>query len=200
MPAGALLVLATTADAVVSDCSVSSSPALTWTKRVDAGAVNSDNAEIWTAVYSAGGSITVTSNWGAENSQASVCYVVLNAEPTLGGAFGTAVLQPAPSVTVTTTRENSIIFGCTADWRAINGATRTLRDAATERLYFRDGNYTTYHYTKAAATIGAYTEGVSLPAGQQASTALLEIRSAGSVATRPVNAPVTVTTNSNSCC
>jgi uncharacterized protein YjdB len=88
VPAGALLVLTTTADAVVSDCSVSSSPALTWTKRVDAGATSSDNAEIWTAVYTAGGSITVTSNWGAE-SQASVCYVVLNAEPTLSGAFGT---------------------------------------------------------------------------------------------------------------
>ena len=115
---------------------------------------------------------------GRRNSQASVCYVVLNAESTLGGASATAVLQAAPSVTITTTRENSIIFGCTADWKAINGATRTLRDAATERLYFKDGNYTTYHYTKAATAIAAYTEGVSLPTGQQASTALLEIRSA----------------------
>ena len=177
VPAGALLVLTTTSDAVVSNCSVSSSPSLTWTKRVDAGATSSDNAEIWTAVYTAGGSITVTSNWGAV-SQASVCYVVLNAEPALNGVFGTAVSQSAPSVTITTTKENSIIFGCTADWKAINGATRTLRDAATERLYFRDGHYTTYHYTKAATSIAAYTEGVSLPTGQQASTALLEIRSA----------------------
>ena len=165
VPAGALLVLATTADAAPSNCSVSSSPSLTWTKRVDAGANQSDNAEIWTAVYTAGGSITVTSNWGADKSQSSVCYVVVNAEPALGGAFGTAVLQPAPSVTITTTRENSIIFGCTADWKAINGTTRTLRDAATERLYFKDGNFTTYHYTKAAAAIAAYTEGVSLPTG-----------------------------------
>ena len=176
VPAGALLVLTTTADAVPSNCSVSSAPSLTWTKRVDAGANQSDNAEIWTAVYSAGGSITVTSNWGVDKSQSSVCYVVVNAEPTLGGAFGTAVLQPAPSVTITTTRENSIIFGCTADWKAVNGATRTLRDAATERFYFKDGNFTTYHYTKAAAAIAAYTEGVSLPTGQQASTSLLEIR------------------------
>ena len=182
VPAGALLVLATTADAVLSNCSVSSSPSLTWTKRVDAGANQSDNAEIWTAVYTAGGSITVTSNWGTDNSQASVCYVVLNAEPALGGASAIGTLQSAPSVTITTTKENSIIFGCTADWRAINGATRTLRDAATERFYFKDGHYTTYYYTKEAATIGAYTEGVSLPTGQQASTALLEIRSATVVA------------------
>ena len=178
VPAGALLVLSTTADALVSDCIVTSVPSLTWTKRVDAGAVQSDNAEIWTAVYSAGGAITVTSNWGAENSETSVCYVVLNAEPVLAGAFGTGVLQTAPSVTVNTTRENSIIFGCTADWKAINGATRTLRDAATERLYFKDGHYTTYHYTKAATIIGAYTEGVSIPSNQQASTAILEIRGA----------------------
>ena len=161
VPAGALLVLATTADAIVSNCAVSSSPALTWTKRVDAGASQSDNAEIWTAVYAAGGTITVNSNWGTDNSQTSVCYVVLNAEPVLGGASAIATLQSAPSVTITTTRENSIIFGCTADWKAINGATRTLRDAATERFYFRDGHYTTYYYTKAAATIASYTEGVS---------------------------------------
>src|SRR6185436_6999807 len=198
VPAGALLVLSTTADAVVSDCIVSSSPALTWTKRVDAGAVNSDNAEIWTAVYAAGGSISVTSNWGTENSQSSVCYVVLNAEPTLGGTFGTGVLQASPSVTVTTTRDNSIIFGCTADWNAVNGATRTLRDAATERLYFRDGNYTTYYYTKTATTIAAYTEGISAPAGQQSSTALLEIRGVAPVATRPLNSPITTISNPNS--
>ena len=178
VPAGALLVLSTTADALVSDCIVSSVPSLTWTKRVDAGAAQSDNAEIWTAVYTAGGAITVTSNWGAENSETSVCYVVLNAEPILAGAFGTGVLQTAPSVTVNTTRENSILFGCTADWKAINGATRTLRDAATERLYFKDGHYTTYHYTKAATIIAAYTEGVSIPSNQQASTAILEIRGA----------------------
>ena len=190
VPAGALLVLATTADAVPSNAIVSSSPSLTWTKRVDAGAASSDNAEIWTAVYSAGGSISVTSNWGAGNSQSSVCYIVLNAEPTLGGAFGTATLQAAPSVTITTTRENSIIFGCTADWKAISGATRTLRDGATERLYFKDANFTTYHYTKAATAIAAYTEGVSLPTGQQASTSLLEIRGNAVSA----NTPPTITT------
>ena len=176
VPAGALLVLATTADVVPSDCRVSSSPALTWTKRVDASANQSDNAEIWTAVYTAGGAITVNAVWGVDASQSSVCYVVLNAEATLGGASAIGTLQSAPSVTITTTRENSVIFGCTADWRAVNGATRTLRDGATERLYYKDGNYTTYHYTKAAPTFGAYTEGVSAPTGQQASTALLEIR------------------------
>jgi hypothetical protein len=190
VPAGALLILSTTADAIPMNCIVTSTPALTWTKRADAAASQSDNSEIWTAVYAAGGSITVRSDWGQDHSQASVCYVVLNAEPVLGGASATGVLQSAPSVTITTTRENSIVFGCSADFNVRNGATRTLRDAATERLYYRDGNYTTYHYTKAAAAIGAYTLGVSSPTGQSASTALLEIRSAGSVSPRPGNASV----------
>ncbi len=188
VPAGALLVLATTADAQPMNCNVSSSPSLTWTKRADAGASQSDNAEIWTAVYTAGGSITVNSSWGGDHSQSSICYVVLNAEPILNGASATAVSQSAPSVTIATTRENSIIFGCSADFNARNGSTRTLRDNATERLYYRDGNYTTYHYTKAAQTIGSYTEGVSAPTLQQACTALLEIR--GVLSTPDVTPPV----------
>jgi glucose/arabinose dehydrogenase len=191
VPAGALLVLSTTADAIPGNAAVSSSPALTWTKRSDAGATSSDNAEIWTATFTAGGAITVTSSWGGDNSQASVCYVVLNAEATPAGAFATAVSQASPSVSITTTRDNSIIFGCTADWKAVNGATRTLRDAATERFYFKDGNYTTYHYTKAATTIGTYTEGVSAPTGQQASTALLEIRGISGTGARPGNPIIT---------
>src|SRR6185503_11666972 len=64
VPAGALLVLVTMGELHSSTyCSVSSSPSLTWTKRVDAEANNSGDAEIWTAVYTAGGSITVTSDW-----------------------------------------------------------------------------------------------------------------------------------------
>jgi hypothetical protein len=195
VPAGALLVLATTSDAVPSNAVVSSTPALTWTKRVDAGATSSDNSEIWTALFTAGGTITVTSNWGGDVSQASVCYVVLNAEPTLSGAFATAVTQASPSVAITTTRESSIIFGCTADWKAVNGATRTLRDAASERLYYRDGNYTTYFYTKSAATVATYTEGISAPTGQQAATALLEIRSAAAPGLRPAAPSIVVSNN-----
>jgi hypothetical protein len=176
VPAGALLVLSTTADALPTNCLVSSSPALTWTKRVDAGATNSDNAEIWTALYTAGGAISVTSSWGVGNSQSSVCYVVLNAETTLAGAIGSATLQAAPSVTITTTRDNSILFNCTADWNSVDGTNRTFRDGATERLYFKDVNFASYHYTKLAATIGSYTEGISIPSTQSASTSVLEIR------------------------
>src|SRR4030095_7339917 len=134
------------------------------------------NAEIWTALYTAGGAISVTSSWGVGNAKSSLCYVVLNAETTLAGAIGSATLQAAPSVTITTTRDNSILFNCTADWNSVDGTNRIFRDGATEKLYFKDGNFASYHYTKAAATIGGYTEGISQPSTQSASTSVLEIR------------------------
>ena len=163
---------------------------------MDAGATSSNNAEIWTAVYAAGGSISVTSNWGAM-SQASVLYVVTGAESVLGGASGIATLQSAPSVSVATTRANSILFGCTSDWNGVDGAARVLRDAATDRFYFRNAakGYTTYFYTKATTAIGTYTEGVQSPAGQKASTAVLEIRCPGAAPlTKVVNPELLVKT------
>src|SRR6185503_4601490 len=76
VPAGALLVLVTMGELHSSTyCSVSSSPSLTWTKRVDAEANNSGDAEIWTAVNPTLGNITVTSDWPGAANQASVCYV-----------------------------------------------------------------------------------------------------------------------------
>ena len=186
------------------NCIVTSTPSLTWTKRVDAGATSSNNAEIWTAVYAAGGSISVRSDWGAV-SQTSVVYTVLGAESVLGGASGTAVSQSAPSVPVTTTRENSILFGCTSDWNGIDGAARVLRDAATDRFYFRNAakGYTTYYYTKNTTAIGTYTEGVQSPTGQRAATAVLEIRCPGTpdntaptvISVTPLNGATNVATN-----
>ena len=78
-------------------------------------------------------------------------------------------------------KKNSILFGCTSDWNGIDGAARVLRDAATDRFYFRNAakGYTTYYYTKATTSIGTYTEGIQSPTGQKAATAVLEIRCPG---------------------
>lgn len=188
VPAGALLVITTCneADGVSSEnaAAITSSPTLTWTKRADASGASSGNAEIHTAVFTAGGSITVNSNWGV-NAQSSVCYVVINQESTLAGSSNTATGQSAPQVAVTTTRADSILFCVTSDWFAINGDTptpgRTYRDNATERYYFRAvDKFTSYHYIKTATTIGTYTEGISSPVNQSGGTAILEIRGATS--------------------
>lgn len=183
VPAGALLVLTTTSasdgDYVIKHAIVSSSPSLTWTKRVDAQASMSSNAEIWTAKFTAGGTISVTSNWDSDY-QSSVCYVVLNAETTLGGASATGLAQTAPSVTLSTTRDNSILFVISSDWNAVDGASRTYRGSATERYYQRSTSAATfYHYTYAAGAIGSKTVGISSPNTMAAGTAVLEIRSSG---------------------
>lgn len=174
--AGSLLVLSTTCQYGNGlNATVSSSPALTWTKRVDAGATG--GAEIYTAVFAAGGDISVTSNWGSYY-QASVCYVVVNQEDVLGGTSGTAGSQSQPSVSITTTRNNSLIFCATSDWEAIAG-TITYRGTATQTYWARDAaSASFYHYYYSAATAGAYTVGLTSPNMDfGASTAALEIRS-----------------------
>ena len=179
VPAGALLVLTIAQADDIRDganATVTSSPALTWTKRADAGANGSGNAEIYTAVFAAGGTISVTSTW-AVNLISTVVYAVTNYDPALGGAAVSVNSQTVPSLAITTTRSNSIIFGATSDWGAINGSARLYRDGATESLYdFKAGIYSGYHYRKQTTTAGTYMEGLTAPTGMAAGTALLEIK------------------------
>ncbi len=189
IPAGALLVLTTQNqyDGVTAgeqDCNVTSGGNLTWTRRVDAGSTShGGSAEIWTAPIPAGGvtggTVTVLSRWGTARAQSSVCYVVTGQGgfAALPVAANTANNQSAPSVSITTTRANSLLFGVTSDYNHIDGSTRTYLDTATERLYFNQPGVTTaYHFTAPAATIGSYTEGLTAPTGQSAGTAVMEVR------------------------
>ncbi len=179
VPAGALLVLtiANENDAASPTPTVTSSPALTWTKRADAQAASSGNAEIYTAIYPAGGSINVTTVW-SNNAMSTVVSVITNYDPVnYIGASTVANSQTVPSVAVTTTLANSLLIGVTSDWNATNGTTRTYRDGATESLYdFATGSYTAYHYRKPTTTIGTYTEGLTAPTNMRAGTAFLEIK------------------------
>jgi len=177
VPAGALLVVACQSEADNGSAAVTSSPSLTWSKRVDAQATHSGNAEIWTAVYSAGGSITITSDFG-NDQHSSVCYVITGQESTLGGASAVVTAQSTPSLGITTTRANSIIIGATSDWNAINGSSRIYTGSPTETAYtFVSTKFTTYNYYKSAGASGtAYTFGLSAPTGQSSGTVLYEVR------------------------
>lgn len=184
VPAGALLILTTANATDLASCSVSSSPSLNWVKRADAEADNSGNAEIYTAIYTAGGNITVTSSWGSTD-QSSVCYVVTNYEEELAGNAAFVSSQSAPSLTRNTSRDNSIVFCATSDWNAINGSSRAYRNSPTERLYgFNNGSYTYYHYTKQASTAGSLEMGLSAPTGQGAGTVSFEVRGVPGVGER----------------
>lgn len=201
VPAGALLVITTACENQNANCTVSSSPVLTWTKRADAQATSSGSAEIHTALFTAGGSITVTSAWGSTTTQDSVCYVIVNPEPTLGGASATGNSQSNPLVNISTTRPNSILFAVTSDWDAINGASRTYRESANtvETSYFRvSGDSTSYHYYQIVPTSSAHSIGLTAPTmNSSGGTAVLEIRTAppGGPDTEPPSAPVLSTSS-----
>ena len=111
IPSGALIVMTVQSEDDAGDCSISSSPTLTWTKRADAPlTTHSGNAEIWTAVFTAGGSITITSNFGSTSVQSSTAWIITGQESTLGGATATVSAQSAPSRSITSTRANSILI------------------------------------------------------------------------------------------
>ncbi|MFI5129710.1 MAG: beta strand repeat-containing protein [Chitinophagales bacterium] len=187
VPVGALLVLTTGAASATQNCTVSSSPSLTWTKRIDATAASSGDAEIYTAIFSAGGTISVTSNWGNQQ-QGSVCFVVTGQETTLAGATASGTAQSLPSVAITTTRANSILFCATSDWHGVDGGSRVYRNTPiTERQYYPiAGTVTLYHYTKSMPTASATTMGLTVPnMNSGGGTAVLEIRSSATDAVSP---------------
>lgn len=178
VPPGALLVLTTSHGTHLANATITSSPSLTWTKRADASEDESGDAEIYTAVFSAGGSISVTSTWtGFSYLQSSTCYVIINQESSFGGASAIGEGQAAPNVSITTTRAKSLLIGVSSDWNAINGSSRTYRNSATETNYsYGLGDMAGYHYYYLAPTVTSYTTGLSAPTGQSAGTCILEIR------------------------
>lgn len=184
VPPGALLVFSATNQygGVGLFADVASSPSLSWSKKVDAGVTG--GAEIYTAVFSSGGNISVTNIWsdgtydGDDHYQAAVVYVVINQEEELGGASAVQESGSLPSVNLTTTRANSLIFCATSDWEAKTGTT-TYRGSPTQTHYINYPlNATFYHYYYSAPTAGGYTLGLTSPNMEGgAATAVLEIRS-----------------------
>ncbi|MFM2145843.1 MAG: hypothetical protein RL732_679, partial [Bacteroidota bacterium] len=155
---------------------VTSSPALTWTKRADAtGKLSAGNAEIYTARFPAGGSISITTNW-SNGPLSAAAYSISNYDTLLGGASSFIDLQSVPSLALNTTRTYSTIIGVSADRNAVSGTSRTYRDAATESYYhYISGGVTGYHYRKPTTATGTYTEGLTAPTGMAAGTALFEV-------------------------
>lgn len=175
VPSGALLVLSVVGENSGNDALLGGSPAITWTKQVDAQAANSGDAEIYTGSAGGGGSITINVQISAGRNS-SVCYTVTNHEVTPAGTSNSATLQAQPSVAVTITRVNSLLICASSDFLAQAGA-RTYRDTATEVLYDNQpGAYTGYHYYKQTSSIALYTEGITVPGGQQAGTCVYEVR------------------------
>lgn len=169
VPAGAVLVVMTSiAAGGFTGSSVSSSPALTWTKQVSMSTGTS--TAIYTAVFSAGGSITVTTDWADPTPAQSECIWATGQESVLGGAAlavdagtGPGFGDPA-SGSITTTRANSIIFGVIGDRHDIAG-TITYLDSATQIFAQQSADPYFYIFYVQAGAIAAHNMGISSPSG-----------------------------------
>ena len=180
-PANCLLVVSTTqtnAITVAPNGAITSVPSLTWTKQVKAGLASTGNAEIWTAPFAAGGSITTTATWASGTGQSSsVLYVLVNQNASPIGNFNSSSsVTSSPSVSITTTGANSILICNDCDWN-VNVGTRTYLDGATEALNYNATGGENYHFYNIKPTIGSYTEGMSSPTGQNYGCCVLEIKS-----------------------
>jgi hypothetical protein len=167
VPSNSLLLLSITAGVGGNNTTIGGTPSLTWTKRADANAASTGDAEIWTAPVTTGGSYTVTASL-ATSKQSGVIYYIVNQETTFGTTGVSATAQSQPSRTVTTTRANSLIFCTCSDWNAegdAGGTTKVYRDTPiTESYYFFDAaDHTGYHWYKSASTVTTYTEGLTGP-------------------------------------
>ena len=161
-----------------ANVSISSSPTLTWTQAAVSSANLGGSTKIWTAEASS--SETLTATVAATGSGASSCvlYAVTGAETTVGGATATNTeVQSAPSVSITTTRADSLIFAVSSDWNAAAG-TPAYRITPTQSFddYTNPSQYRGYHYTALATTIGSYTLGLTAPINQGSNTVLFEMR------------------------
>lgn len=190
VPAGALLVLTTASGLNASTSTITSSPSLTWTQRAFGNGGSGGSALIYTAVFTAGGTIDVTSNFIGLNTfyTASCLYAVQYQESTLGGNSATGLAQTTGDANITTTRPNSLIFVCSSNWNTVDGGSNgdnvVFRGTGAQKNYYSRGTSgnneaTTIHYTYQATSATSYNVGYSSPVdgdGAGTNTAVYEVR------------------------
>lgn len=202
VPAGAFIVVLTGYEGSGKNCTMGGT--LNWTKTGDAQLSNSGDAEVFTSSVATAGTYTITTTFGT-GWQSSVVLVYTGVSGI--GAKVIATGQSAPSVNITTTKTNSLLLGITSDFNALNGSSAVYRDAAKAIVAPLRGAGTNYYYSKTAATVKQYTEGISSPTGQASGTIFIELVAKSGITppppapdTQPPTAPVlnfTSTTSSS---
>jgi hypothetical protein len=155
---------------------------LTWTQRATTGAVASrEYAMIYTATVSAGVT-SIQTSFGTSNNpncRASITNVWRGAQLAATPATNSTVSgATAPSATVTTVANNSVVDWICGDWDGAN-TTAAYRSSATEefrRLIATIMQYEGAHQT--AAVAGAQTIGMTTPATQKWCMVGIEVQEA----------------------
>lgn len=176
VPSNSFLVVTVSAESALRTNTTTSVPPLNWTRVVKAVAASSGDAELWTATYTNGGNLTITSTWtGANMNCSSVAYVFQNAASNKN--YLSAVAQSTPTVTLSTTKTNSYLICVSSDWNAIAGAITYRGTPVTPVLvHYVATKYQTAHWYKYSTNMATYTLGESSPTGQKAGTIVYEVK------------------------
>jgi hypothetical protein len=162
---------------------VTSTAGLTWTSRQENTLANTGDVSISTSTnFAAGGSVTVTVTANQTNARTHIYAVTGHDEVSFGGASNKAqATSGTASVSLTTTRENSLVIVGIGDYNAVNGNSRSWRKPGinwVEDFYGDFGGGTTYFAHSIRPNAGAATEGLLSPSGQAYGIAAIEIRGA----------------------
>lgn len=161
-----------------------SSGGVTFTKQVE----NIVSSHTYGAIYTGsvttaptGGQITVTSAPAGAGStlHAGVLCQYVNAKIAATPATANTNGTGAPSSTITTTANGSIVESLNGDWAAVDGSSRAYLSSGVEQGYVRDASgarASLYFWRQAAATAGSQTIGLSAPTGQTYSMLAIEIQ------------------------
>jgi hypothetical protein len=192
IPAGALLVACTASgrSADVATNVVTSTGGLTWTNRRENAVVNTGDVSVSTAYYAAGGTIDVTVTGNAGYARTIVYAITGHDEATYGGAHNMATATTgSASVSLTTTRENSLVLVVAGDYNEVNGNFRSWKKPGVnwvEDVYGDFGESVVYFSHSHISNAGANTFGLNSPSGQAYGIVAIEIRGASFNTTQTV--------------
>lgn len=192
VPPGSLLVACTASgrSASVTTNVVTSTGGLTWTNRRENGTANTGDVSVSTAYFAAGGTIDVTVTGNAGNARTLVYAITGHDEATYAGAHNIATATSgAASVSLTTTRENSLVIVVAGDYNEVNGNVRSHKKPGVdfkEDFYGDFGESVVYFSHQHISNAGANTFGLNSPTGQAYGIVAIEVRGASFNTTQTV--------------
>lgn len=165
---------------------------ITWTKGPENVVANTCYAVIWYGKVTSGGSAITVSLGG--QTVGGWHSMLVERWPTTALIAGTPATNAtktgtgAPSATLTTVANGSVISWANGDWAAVdpvNPSGHTYRSSATEEALHDKSptTYVAYYAYQQAATAGSQTIGLSVPTGQTWAMLGIEIQDTSSGAT-----------------
>lgn len=186
VPPNALLVAITLSgrSASVPSTVITSTGGLTWTERRENTTANTGDVDVSTSYITGSQDIDVTATGNQGDARTLIYAVTGSDEASYGGATNLATsTSGAPSVSLTTTRENSLVIVGVADFNEVSPRNRVWRKPASLADWREDfvgdfGEGVTYFSHGHQPVAGAQTWGLTAPTGQAYGAVAVEVRGA----------------------